>query len=312
MNRSYTHKNYNYWTYDSGKPFDIRKNLDQKYQENFSPVSRTPQSFQNESIRTAEMIANSTNKPIALMMSGGGDSEAIARFFKQASIPFKAFTFRYNDGKNDHDIKYAIKWCENNQVENTLIDIDLDKIMKSNWAQETGNSLFIMYNYLLPYMWIIEYVANKGYLPIYGNGHLFELYKTKNGDWFCYYSEAWSTIFRYSILNGFEVNTNFHIYTPEQYLAFLNCPLIKKYTNGNHYEQLCIDTPKKDICYQMSNIKQLFFKSLFPDYEMRSKFTGFENIDFNGIDYNARTEHYNSNQHHYISLFHLKLMLEGN
>ena len=66
--------------------------LEKQFSVKFNPCTRTPQSWSVEVNNTAKSIAASTNKPLYVLMSGGIDSEMVARSFISNNIKFKALT----------------------------------------------------------------------------------------------------------------------------------------------------------------------------------------------------------------------------
>ena len=68
-------------------------------------------------------LANITPFNIALGLSGGADSEAIATILHRMGRPFTPLIFDYL-GKNKHDTDYAVAWCESNGYYPRVIPID--------------------------------------------------------------------------------------------------------------------------------------------------------------------------------------------
>lgn len=99
------------------------------------PDIDTPiQSFRGEAIRAVELATskNTKNLPVAIMMSGGIDSELVAQAFLDALIPFIVVIGRlvihahnYVHYANSHDIKYADEWCTKRKIPRFYCDIDV-------------------------------------------------------------------------------------------------------------------------------------------------------------------------------------------
>ena len=63
-------------------------------------------------------------------MSGGIDSEVTAETFFQCGIPFRVIIQRLFKGANDHDIIFAVKYCQQRNIEFQIIDLSLEKLKK--------------------------------------------------------------------------------------------------------------------------------------------------------------------------------------
>lgn len=59
-------------------------------------------------------------------MSGGIDSEFVARTFKELSIPFTPIIFKVED-LNELDIWWAFKWCRENKIDPVVVEADGDQ-----------------------------------------------------------------------------------------------------------------------------------------------------------------------------------------
>src|SRR5687768_12507692 len=70
------------------------------FQVTFGKSVGTPGSFRDECVRAARLIGESTKEPIVVALSGGVDSEVIARSFLEAEIPFKAVIVRFTGDVN--------------------------------------------------------------------------------------------------------------------------------------------------------------------------------------------------------------------
>ena len=102
-----------------------------KYQIQFSPCTRIPKSFKEECVLTAQYIYETVNEPIVLLLSGGIDSEIVARSFLSAKIPFTATIFSYLPNRSREDIPWAINFCEANKIQYKVIPFDIINFFKS-------------------------------------------------------------------------------------------------------------------------------------------------------------------------------------
>jgi len=72
----------------------------------------------------AEDIHESYNN-LYVAMSGGIDSEFVAKTFFDLGIPFKPIIFRVSD-LNALDIWWAFKWCRDNKIEPVVVDVPIE------------------------------------------------------------------------------------------------------------------------------------------------------------------------------------------
>jgi len=78
----------------------------------------------NVAIDIAENYSN-----LYVAMSGGIDSEFVARTFLQLGIPFTSIIFKVED-LNELDIWWAFKWCRENNIEPVVVEVTGDE-----WVQ---------------------------------------------------------------------------------------------------------------------------------------------------------------------------------
>lgn len=312
---NWTKNNYCHYGFD-GKPFTLRTDPEERYFEYFGPAEREPKSYYEESLEAAKLIAESANnKPIALMLSGGGDSEVMAEFFKECNIPFKAMTLRYNGGVNDYDINYAFKWCEKNHIEQEIIDVDTTKLIESDWAKDLSEKFYIQYRYLPVYIWALEHVVSMGYFPVFCEQTITMFIKNQGTNWCMKCYECYSALARYAQLQNYEMCNRFLNYTPEQFLAYLRHPVMQKGFNldPDYYDIITEDAKEYGSDFHTRVIKQYFFRSLFPRYEIRQRCDGFENIKYKDDKFERIIpDKYRDHHIYYLAYDHLIDELEKN
>ena len=248
----YTHKNHFKYGYN-GNWFCNRKSVDDVFFCEYG-VAKQQLDFRTANIEAAKLIRNSTNKPLFVMMSGGIDSEVVARSFKDANIDFTAAVLRYNDNLNKHDITYAEEWCDCNSVKIEYFDITPVKFWFSKNALNISNDSQTGIPEILCTMWMIENI--KG-LPIVGQG---EPFVYRNDTLVFREAETIVSWYKHMINNGIEGIAGFHQYLPEQMLSILNDPLM------NTIEQ------------DSEEIKFKIYKKHYPDMKIREAYTGAEHL----------------------------------
>lgn len=135
--------------------------------------------FKEACLLAAKMTENlAKGKQIFICMSGGLDSEFAAMCFKEANVPFKAFTFDYK-GKNKLDTDYAVKWCKDNNVEMIVETLDLEKFAEKE-IYDYANFSGVTSPHILTFQKMLS-VINEKYkaFPVLG-GELRLLYKEGN------------------------------------------------------------------------------------------------------------------------------------
>jgi hypothetical protein len=84
---------------------------------------------------SARTLAQNIDKDIWICMSGGIDSEVVAKTFKDLEIPFKVLIARFNDSINQHDIIYAQRWCEYYNIEYKFFDINIIDFLNHGYKE---------------------------------------------------------------------------------------------------------------------------------------------------------------------------------
>lgn len=117
----------------------------------FKPPKHQIGSFKEEMSRFVRDVKNSTDRPIALLLSGGLDSEVLARTLIQEKIEFQAFTCKFTNEQNAHDISYAYTLCEQFNIKHTTILIDPEEFIESQISaplkeQFAGIAVALIYN----------------------------------------------------------------------------------------------------------------------------------------------------------------------
>lgn len=238
-------------------------------------LSRIPKSWKEENILAAEMIYEDCklhNEIPVVMFSGGMDSNVVAEAFRESGVPHKIFIMRYGKGWNDYDIKYAIDWCDSNNIKYDIYETNPvkfwqgDEVLKI--AQESRlNS---------PQMCFYLYIATQkidGY-PIIGFGEpdlsREGIDKNTNNAWAIYVQHYHS--FKNYFKNRRGQGIFFH-HTPEQQMSWffeketLKFVGRKKYTEYKPFNSYVdpVDGYTDDLqCH-----KNYFYKEFYPNLKFR-------------------------------------------
>jgi len=292
---------HNHWivTGYNGTPFSFPTTLEDEWFIRWNSATRVPKSFREECVIAAKLIGKAAEQPIKILMSGGKDSEASARSFLEAGVPFEGAIVRHEGDSNIYDISWAVIFCETHNVPYNIHDISINDYYKndvlhghySKWDRTSEYS---------NWMWIIDQV---GGLCIGSNGCIYDhVYKSNPHVQFEYFSANNNDTFGDYVFAPHLVETkgdtnikskwfygvteqlgycwdnwcqalnkeglsSFLSYTPEQLLSQFLHPLSKQIFN-NSFPGI----------YNTGQMKNQFFQSHWPDMLSRPKYTGNELI----------------------------------
>lgn len=233
----------------------------------YEPILSPVLDFKTESVHTLRRILlSASNKNIAVMMSGGLDSELVARCMHNAGIPFTAVIGRFmtrltHDAIifNKHDYAYAEKWCGDNNIKIVYCDIDVFK------EADTLITFALDAQSLSPqfacHMYMMKWCNDHGYFFITGNA---EMDFVLNGDNEYYLLDEQRESALMNFYNIYQLHGSFQFCKDSRLIsAFIHLPTVqllmsKKVTRLLDYKADC-------------------FNDVF-NMEVRPKFTGFEKI----------------------------------
>jgi hypothetical protein len=84
-------------------------------------------------IEAVNYIVRNHPPPYNLLVSGGIDSQAMLYAWKMSNHPFNAISFRYNQVFNWHDIKTLPQFCEQENIEYQIIDVDYFSFLENEY-----------------------------------------------------------------------------------------------------------------------------------------------------------------------------------
>jgi len=236
----------------------------------FRSITRPLLPWKEEIYLEARRIAESTKRPMVVCMSGGIDSEVVARAFHDQGIPFSALSISFSDGTNEHDIGYAKRFCTERGIAHELLEVDpipyLEDAIRRFCAD--GYESNGVYRYLV--LALMEHVEDSGGCAIIGGG-----------------VQGFTTINR-----RIHMKKNTNLIPPLQWLHR---------NHAVHYPYFFSDTPELFAAYQEIDLiacmlrnpdyfmtamptatspeKILVLHSLWPDMVVRPKYEGYENIN---------------------------------
>jgi len=247
---------------------------DRGFSMRFDPCTRQPKSWKEETYAAARAIANKTKKHIWVCFSGGIDSEVVCRAFYDQGIHFSVLTLEHTAGTNEHDIKYATKWCKARAIEQKIIRIDIQKFFHDEIPEYTDDYIAGQpFRYLQ--IKLLELVESLDGFAVLGGGE--QLYRIDSpkpdstiSDVYLEFSVDYATALEWCRQNETYHEPYFFFSTPELCLSFLRLPLV----------QFAIDHPNSVFTHfgNKYTFKRLVYLSVWTDLELRYKYHGFENV----------------------------------
>lgn len=223
-------------------------------------------SYQDELRRTADLVYQNLGKDFVLFLSGGTDSEIVARNFLSIGIKPQCYCIKFKDDYNSSDVNEAIDLANDLDIPLSIIDFDVKDFLYSGHAEEFGQKLqCTQITYLMVYYSILKI----GMPAVMGGEVLLKRnINTTPSTW--YYSirenEDCSAM-RFSNMYNIPLVNEWFSYTPELLLYYLEDPDVVKLVTTKFNYKLTSVSSKNDI-----------LKRLVPDIRIRKKTHGFENL----------------------------------
>lgn len=260
-------------------------NFDHSYENNdfniiFKPITRKIDSWPVEIDNTVKLIAEQTNKPLFLGLSGGVDSEIIAEYLLKNKIPFTALIVKYGDGENFHDFKFAEEFCNKYKIKTHIINLDSVYFYTKtiNKYIQKGYRATRIFRYFQLYM--LEVIEKMGGCLILGSGE--QVYDTVNEEIGMYFEPGYTISLDWCKKNNTVHYPYFFMHNPEIYAAYMKVDLV----------EFLLERPSffKNSSDNMSIEKTMIYQRYWPDMIRRNKFHGYEKmIDLkNQVENNLR------------------------
>jgi len=267
MNLAFTH------TYVAGN-----EPVEERFKIKFSPIQRPLLPWKDELSNTVKTIASNSKKPLYVALSGGIDSEIIARTLLENSIRFSAITVEYTDNLNSHDIQYAKDFCKEHSIHQQIITVDphyLYTIKMEEYIKQ-GYHARNLYRYLQ--LFITEAVEKLNGTAIFGS-ETQAYYLMDNKLHIRYSTEIVNTI-EWCKNRNTDHCINFFLHNPELYASYMLLPSVDSVLSS---PELCYNTVSRDRSLNIPTgktpEKELAYRSFWSDLITRPKYTGFENLD---------------------------------
>jgi hypothetical protein len=235
----------------------------------FRKITRPIGTLKEECIRTSQYIKEQAgDKPLYVAFSGGIDSEVVCRAFMEAGIEFTAFTVKFANNLNYHDVRYVDKFCEYYNIPLKTVEIDAYDFFQNGIEKyiEQGYYSNRMIRYYL--MFVLETIQNMGGVCVGGGG---ETHYVATDDGLCVPFKADTLVPRKWIENNGLHFLEFFRTTPEISAAYHQDELVQFLTKDPTYFY------KPDV-WLFQPEKVMLYHRIFPDMLRRQKYVGMEQI----------------------------------
>jgi hypothetical protein len=274
-----SHQNHFKFGYN-GEWFRLRETTQDVFTVTYGQCDTEPGSFLDESMRAARLIGTVADGPIHVLFSGGVDSEVTMLCFLAAQVPVTAAIMRFANDVNQHDIAFAVKFCQRHYIPYRFYDLDIEAFFRERLLDYT---IPVRCNapMMAATMWLIDQID--GY-PVLGQGECYLLRPERrrqqrlpnakvtsyynvaftDDQWALQESESVNAWYRHFLLRGRNGAPGFFQFTPQQILSYLRDPhVVSKLAELDH----------------ISNESwKLWVYQQYLDLETRPKYNGYEPI----------------------------------
>ena len=150
--------------------FDYSYTADGTFDIKFKPVTRPLLGWKQEVYETAKQIRSLADRPLFLCMSGGIDSEVVARAFIENNIEFTALSLRHIKGTNNHDVDWAIKFCRDRNLKHIVIDFDFEDFVINKIPKYIEQGYVTWRTFRFQQLYLFELAESLGYTAVLGGG----------------------------------------------------------------------------------------------------------------------------------------------
>ncbi len=247
-----------------GKSFSVR----------FNACTREPLPWREEVYAAARAIHLKAKKPIWVCSSGGIDSEVACRAFYDQDIPFSVLTLEHREGTNAHDIRFAVKWCEERGVSQKIVPIDMERFLTED-IEKYAERYIAIHPFRYFQLKLLEIVEEMGGFAVLCSGE--QIYHSDmskkvltRSDMVISVSNGTAMPLAWCTQHKTEHEPYFHFATPELCLSYIRQPLIS----------FALDNPEYVFRHPVNTyaLKRMAYLSAWPDMEGRFKYHGYERL----------------------------------
>jgi hypothetical protein len=223
----------------------------------YGPCRYQPKSFDIEIGVNARKIADAATRPIYVAMSGGLDSELVARTMLKEKIPFTPIIAQFENNYNKDDILYAFDFCRKNGLEPHVLKVDILALFK-----DSINTPYVLANCAsVLYMQIMRHVDRLGGMTVMGAGE--HRYQNVNGKIVLPIPYERIGTMNFIQAEGVQAAFPFYGYTPELMLSTVREAKAHGFMVMDKFAH---------------NVKEDMYRKYWPDLTLRPKYSGFEMV----------------------------------
>jgi len=268
MTFQYSHNNHFYYDLD-GVPWATRTSKFQKFQVHVGSIDQehyAKSNYRQELLRVADMQYHLMGKEPVIFLSGGADSEIVARSFAGLGVKPKCLTVRFENDYNIEEVNEAVAVTDELGLPHEIIDFNVKDFFYSGEAADLCKEIQCSQIAFL----VLLAVINKMQIPsVIGC----ELQLTKgvsysSSHWYMRLIEYMDTAhMKLAQKINVPIVSEWFSYTPELMLYYLEQPEL---------EELVYDP----VNYKLSitSTKNRVLKKLVPELRKKEKATGYEKL----------------------------------
>lgn len=265
---NFTHNNHLKYTI-GGREFGYRENSYEKFNIMVGQIDKDhykTSNYSQELLRTADLIYQDYGSDLALFLSGGTDSEIVARNFVDIGIKPECFVIKFKDDYNIADVTDAINLAKQLDLKLNIIDFDVKDFLYSGEASDFGKELQCTQ---ITYLMVYNSIKKLG-MPAVMGGEVFlrRNINTEPSTWFyCFRENEDASAMRFSSKFNIPLVNEYFSYTPELLLYYLEDADIQSLVTTRYN-------------YKLSSVssKNTILKKLVPAINIRQKTHGFERL----------------------------------
>lgn len=247
----------NHWRFGWGDGLYNFNEQNAPFWVTYGPCRYEPKTFDVEIVAAVRKIAEAAKKPIFVAMSGGIDSELIARIMLQEGVPFTPLIAQFENGYNKEDIAYAFDFCRKHNLTPEVVGIDI-----LAFFENSIHTPYILANCAhIMQMHLMRHAASLGGMTVIGVGE--QRYENKDGKIIVPLPVERIAVMHFMSAENVQGVSAFYCYTPEMMLS-----IIREAKEGGFEE----------MSQFAHNIKERIYRKFWPDLLARPKYSGFEKI----------------------------------
>lgn len=222
--------------------------------------------YVSEMDRVATSVYNEFGKDLVLFLSGGTDSEMVARSFVNIGKSPKCAVIRFVGGYNDSDVLEAIEIAKDLNLDLEVIDFDVKDFYNSGAAADLGIQIQCTQ---VTYLMVYHNILKLGRPAVMGGEVLLTRNVTKTGsNWYYTFRENEdASAMRFSEKYNIPLVNEWFSYTPELLLHYLEDPDICSLIENRYNYKLTSVSSKNAI-----------LRKLYPNIRPKIKTHGFERL----------------------------------